>query len=60
MSKPVRERFVAMRVLDDERELVKDAAKAAGLSVSEWARPLLLEAARWELIRGNRRRSSHE
>ena len=37
---------IRMRVTEEERELIKGAALSVDLSVSDWVRPLILEAAR--------------
>jgi uncharacterized protein (DUF1778 family) len=40
-----------VRAIDFEKDLLEDAAKAAGLSLSEWVRDRLLRAAKRELKR---------
>jgi uncharacterized protein (DUF1778 family) len=45
----VRGALLQVRVLDDERELFRKAAKESGLEVSSWVRERLLQAAKKEL-----------
>jgi uncharacterized protein (DUF1778 family) len=42
----VRKALIGVRVREDERDLVKKAADAAGKSVSDWAREILVREAR--------------
>lgn len=42
----VRKALIGVRVREDERDLVRKAAEAAGKSVSDWARDILVREAR--------------
>ncbi len=46
----VRKALIGVRVRLDERDLVKRAAEAAGMTVSDWARQILVREARRQAL----------
>jgi hypothetical protein len=49
----VRKALIGVRVREDERDLVRRAADAAGKSMSDWAREILVREARKQAPKGN-------
>ncbi len=52
MKVTIRNKVITIRVTPEEHKLLKEAAKAAGMSLNKWCREVLLAAAKRELKKG--------